>query len=157
MEAHDAASIYLLANSYQHGLRGFQQDHAKAMELYVRAANLGCSKAHNQLGGIYQGVGDLKKAKFHLEAAAMAGHEVARNTLGGMEYNSGNFERAIKHWTIAASAGHYIAMNNLRALFEDGVVSRESINAILAAYNKSCAEMRSESRDACIQWEIDRI
>ena len=97
-------------------------------------------------------MGDLKKAKFHLEAAAMAGHEVARNTLGGMEYNSGNFERAIKHWTIAASAGHYIAMNNLRALFEDGVVSRESINAILAAYNKSCAEMRSESRDAFIRF-----
>jgi TPR repeat protein len=35
----------LLANYYYHGRAGFQQDHAKAIELYGRAAELGCSKA----------------------------------------------------------------------------------------------------------------
>jgi len=49
----------------------------------------------------------MKKAKFHVEAAAMAGHEAARCSLGVMEFNSGNMERAMKHWTIAASAGNY--------------------------------------------------
>ena len=63
VEANDAASIFLLADSYYHGLNGFQQDHAKAMGLYPRAADLGCIKAHNQLGGIYSKGGYLKKAK----------------------------------------------------------------------------------------------
>jgi len=125
-----------------------------AEEIDMRASlppatiTLGCSDAHCNLGNIYHQGGDLKKAKFHCEAAAMAGHEAARCNLGVMEFNSGNMERAMKHWTIAASAGNYGAMHNLRALFEDVVVvSRELIDSTLAAYNSSCAEFRSEARD----------
>jgi TPR repeat protein len=148
VEANDAASINLLAGSYYHGLNGFQQDHTKAMGLYPRAAELGNTKAHNQLGVVYHQRGDMKKAKFHIEAAAMAGDEAARCNLGAIEYNLGNVERAVKHWTIGASAGDSRAMDEMRTCFEQGAVSRESINSILAAYNNSCAEMRSEARDA---------
>ena len=95
----------------------------------------------------------MKKAKFHFEAAAMAGHEVARNNLGCLELDSGNMERAIKHWIIAASAGEYLSMHALITCFEEGVVSRESVDSTLAAYNNSCAEMRSEARDASIALE----
>ena len=121
------------------------------MELCVRAADLGYSKAHNNLGKLYHEGENMKKAKFHFEAAAMAGHNGARNNLGCLEYNSGNEERAMKHLTIAASAGDYQAMHHLRILFEKGAVSRESIDSTLVAYNNSCAEVRSEARDACIQ------
>ena len=107
------------------------QDREKAIKLYVRAADLGCSQAHFKLGDIYHEGGDMKKAKFHFEAAAMAGHEVARCNLGGLEAESGNMERAHKHWTIAASAGHYIAMIELRLSFEQGLVSRESSDSTL--------------------------
>jgi hypothetical protein len=148
--ANDAASINLLAGYYYRGQLGLQQDHAKAIDLYTRAAELGCSKAHNNLGDIYYEGGNLKKAKFHLEASAMAGHEEARYNLGIMECNSGNVERTMKHLTIGASAGDYHAMNYLRIGFEKGHVSRESIDSTLAAYNSSCAEMRSEARDASI-------
>jgi hypothetical protein len=41
-------------------------------------------------------------------------------------------------------------MNYLRLYFEQGHVSRESIDIALTAYNKSCAEVRSEARDAYI-------
>jgi hypothetical protein len=95
--------------------------------------------------------GDLKKAKFHFEAAAMAGHDVARYNIGCLEYNSGNMDRAVKHWTIAASAGDYHAMHTLRKNFEGGFVSRESIDSTLIAYNNSCAEMRSEASDTYIR------
>ena len=64
----DAASINLLADSYYQGLYGLQRDRAKAIELYARAAEVGCSKAHSSLGVIYEGEGDLKKAKLHYEA-----------------------------------------------------------------------------------------
>jgi hypothetical protein len=51
-----------------------------------------------------------KKAKFHLEAMAMAGHEGARNNIGHLEFlQLNNTDQAIKHWIIAASAGSYLA------------------------------------------------
>jgi TPR repeat protein len=156
VEANDPASICLLANFYQHG-NGFQQDQTKAMELYARAAELGSIGANCHLAGIYHEGGDVKKAKFHLEIAAMAGDEEARCNLGVMEYNAGNMDRAVKHWTIGASAGCFHSMHHLRVTFEKGFVSRESIDSTLIAYNNSCVEMRSKARDAYIQFEIDRI
>jgi TPR repeat protein len=156
-DANDAASIFVLGQHYQRGLNGFQQDHVKAIELYSRAAELGSRSAHSQLADIYHEGGDMKKAKFHVEAAAVAGNEVARHNLGVMEANSGNVEQAVKHWTIAASAGDYKAMQHLRILFEKGAVSRESIDSTLVAYNNSCAEVRSEARDAYMRRFIDFI
>jgi TPR repeat protein len=149
--ANDAVAMGMLAGSYDRGLHGLQRDEERAMELFTWAADLGCSKAHCSLGSIYYEGGNMKKAKFNFEAAAMAGHEVARNNLGVMEAQSGNMEQAIKHWTIAASAGSYRAMHHLRESFEEGYVSRESIDTTLAAYNNSCAEMRSEARNASIR------
>ena len=67
MEANDAASICRLAGFFLHESEGLQQDHAKAMSLYNRAAALGFSKAHCFLGNHYEG-GNLKKAKYHYEA-----------------------------------------------------------------------------------------
>jgi TPR repeat protein len=150
VEANDPSSINLLANHYLHGHEGFQQDRTKAIELYTKAAGLGFGDSHYQLGSIYNKGGDLKKAKFHHEAAAMAGDEVARNWLGEFEGKSGNLERAIQHFTIAASAGHFTSMNLLMLSFQQGYISRESIDSTLTAYNHSCAEMRSEARDAYI-------
>jgi TPR repeat protein len=157
VEANDAASIYVLAGSYYQGLQGFQQDHARAIELFTKSAELGCSQAHSSLGNIYHEGGNMKKAKFYFEAAAMAGDEVARCNLGVMETQSGNIERAMKHWTIAASAGYYKAMFQLKICFEEGLVSRDSIDSILAAYNNSCVEMRSKDRDAYIRTIIETV
>jgi hypothetical protein len=81
----------------------------------------------------------------------LAGNEVARFNVGLIEADSGNMERAVKHWNIAASAGNYRAMFTLIKFFEQGLVSRESMDSTLTAYNSSCAEFRSEARDACIQ------
>jgi TPR repeat protein len=151
VEVNDAGAMSALGNYYYYGTEGVQQDREKASELYARAAELGYSKAHYNLGIDYQQGGKLKKAKFHYEAAAIAGHEGARYNLGQMELGSGHNERAVKHWMIAASAGHYDAMHNMLVAFNNGMVSRESIDSTLTAYNTSCAEMRSEARDACIR------
>ena len=149
VEANDAGAMYILGSYYTHGQLGLQQDLERAIALWKQAAKLGSSKAHYNLGTEYENGGDVKKAKFHYETAAMAGHEDARFKLGSIEGNSGNTERAVKHWTIAASAGHYIAMQYLLGASKGGIVSRESIDSTLTAYNNSCAEMRSKARDAC--------
>ena len=154
VEANDAGATYVLGSYHYHGQYGLHQDEKKSVELWTQAAKLGSKQAYHNLGNFYEG-GDLKKAKFHYEAAAMAGHEKARFNLGGLECNSGNMDRAVKHWTIATSAGDYSAMRYVQIEFERGYISRESINSTLTAYNNSCAEMRSEAREAYIQWAID--
>ena len=72
--ANDPASICMLANFYRRGIAGFPQDYVKAMELNAMSAELGFSKAYCNLGKLYHDGGNLKKAKFHYEAAAMAGY-----------------------------------------------------------------------------------
>jgi TPR repeat protein len=151
VEVNDAGAIYVLGSYNYHGKLGLLQDREKAIELYARAAELGSSEAHFALGTVYDAEGNSKKEKFHNEAAAMAGHETARCNLGTTEAKSGNMVQAVKHWIIAASAGCYIAMYNLKQAFEFGLVSRDEIDSTLTAYNNSCAEMRSEARDAFIQ------
>jgi hypothetical protein len=151
VEVNDAGATEILGTSHYRGRGGLLQDQNKAMELWTQAAKLGSSQAHFHLGSTYEDGGDIKKAKYHYEVAAMAGDESARYNLGIMEGKSGNMERSIKHLTIAASGGHHISMTLLRSLFEQGFVSRESIDSTLTTYNQSCAEMRSEARDAYIQ------
>jgi TPR repeat protein len=132
------------------------QDRERAIALLTQAAELGSSQAHYHLGYEYGQRGDLKKAKFHFEAAAMAGNEDARNNLGYTEAQSGNMGQAVKHWRIAASTGNQVAMNNIPIAFNRGFVCRDAIDSTLTAYNNCCTEMRSEARDAFIQWHIDR-
>ena len=151
VEANDAGAICQLGSLYYHRREGYPQNETKAIELYTRAAALGNRKACYNLADAYHTRGDLKKARFHIEAAAMAGREVTRFNLGCLDENSGNIERAIKHWTIAASAGFHSSMHNLLIALEKGHVSKESIDSTLKAYNNSCAEMRSEARDNHIQ------
>jgi TPR repeat protein len=153
--ANDATSMCVLGTYYFHGQLGLLQDRNRAMELWKQAAELGSSKAHYNLGNEYHQRGDLKKAKIHFEAGAMAGHEGARNMLGNMEFESGKQERAVKHWIIAASAGDYGAMYNLQQSFEFGFVGRGVIDPTLTAYNTFCAKMRSEARNAHIKMCIE--
>ena len=82
---------------------------------------------------------------------------MARYNLGCNENESGDMERAVKHWTIGASAGCYRSMYNVLIAFNQGLVSRNDIDSTLTAYNNSCAEMRSEARDAFIRMKIDHI
>jgi TPR repeat protein len=154
VKANDAGAIFELGDWYDKGGEGVLQDRAKSRELVTRASVLGSSKANYFLGQKYRKEGDLKKAKFHYEAAAMAGHELARCNIGSLEFIAGNKERALKHWTIAASTGNDSAMQNLQSRVYEGSVNRDAIDSILTAYNTSCAKMRSEARDACIQFML---
>jgi hypothetical protein len=49
----DPGATCMLAYYYSHGRAGLQQDHAKAIELYTKSAELGFSQAHNNLAGIF--------------------------------------------------------------------------------------------------------
>jgi hypothetical protein len=155
VEASDAGAMCKLASFYFMGEGGVLQDQEKAKELWNQAAELGSSKANFFLGAFYEAEGDSKKATFYYETGAMAGDEVARMHLGNKDFELGKTERAVKHWMIAASAGENYAMDNLLIAFRHGDVRRNDIDATLTAYNNSCAEMRSEARDAVIRTYIN--
>jgi TPR repeat protein len=150
-EANDANSITYLGCCYSNGSLGLRQDWNKALELWTRAAELGSSDAHYQIGYLYyKGLGvekDAKKAIHHYELAAMAGHEMARYNLGVIEYKSGNMERAIKHWTISASAGQKKSMTAIQTSFDWGLVQTDAYELMLKVYTDSCEEMRSKARE----------
>ena len=158
VEANDAEAMYVLGSHYQAGHGGLQQNEERAMELWTQAAKLGSSDVHYELGiHFHEGGRDMKKAKFHYEAAAMAGHEIARYNLGCIDFSSGNNSRGLEHCRIAASAGSHLAMHSFLVTFNQGMVSRDAIDSTLIAYNNSCTEMRSEARDAYIRLLIDRF
>jgi hypothetical protein len=66
----------------------------------------------------------------------MAGNKVARDYIGGIEGNSGDELSNIGQ--LLHQLGDSRAMHALRTFFDEGILSRESIDSILTAYNNSC-------------------
>jgi len=132
VEANDATSICVLGDHYYFkGLNSFRTDHTQRQSnsLPEQVILVLVRGIINWLTFIRQ-QGDMKKAKFYLEAAAMAGNERARCNLGGLEAQSGNHERAVKHLAIAESVGCVDAMDQLRVYFKKGyVTTRESMKS----------------------------
>jgi tetratricopeptide (TPR) repeat protein len=158
VKAKDANATCHLANHYYFGIMGLQQDRDKAIDLWKQAAKLGSGKAHCCLGNEYSQMRDLKKAKLYYEPAAMAGIDQARYQCGYIESELGNVERALKHWKIGASSGEYNSMHFMIMYHKMWrKVSKDEIDSTLEAYNNSCAEMRSEARDAALTMFIDSL
>ena len=91
----DAEAIFTQACSYSNGEYGILQNHAKALELWHRAGELGHAKSNFNTGYIYdegEGVGvDKEKAVHYYELAAVQGLPEARHSLGLLEKKDGNF------------------------------------------------------------------
>ena len=109
MELNDANAIYSLGGFYVQGSHGLPQNYAKALELWHKAGELGCTRAYYNIGIAYKfGRGverNEKKAIHYYELSAIGGYACARYLLGCNEELKGNHERAIKHWMIAVKDG----------------------------------------------------
>ena len=103
-----------------------QGDYVGAVEQWKKAAEMGNTRAHYELSVMYQhGRGveqDLRKAKHHLEVAAIGGNPKARNYLGHYEYKHGNRDRAVEHWIIATKQGDTEALETVNELYAEGVI-----------------------------------
>ena len=130
---------------------GLPQDEEKAIELLLKAGELGCADAYFNLGIAYdygRGVAiDKKKAKHYYELAAMNGDIRARNNLGCSEGMAGNHDRAMKHLVLAASAGYKDSLYLVKGGYMAGHVTKEQYANTLREYQKSQVEMKSEARD----------
>jgi len=144
-------SFNFLAGEYEYGLRGLPQDHQKAIELWLKAWELGCAGAYYNLGVAYdQGTGveiDKKKAKHYYELATMGGDIMARHNLGMMEGQAGNNERALKHFILTARAGDKESLAAVKNGFKAGMVTKDEYASILRAHQQRLDEIKSVERD----------
>ena len=127
------------------------QDHAKALELWHQAAELGNAKSYYSIGiAYYDGRGverDEKKAVHYMELAAMRGHVLARHNLGCFDWQAGNMDQAVKHFMIAAGSGDSNSLERIKLLFKKGLVTKDDYAKALRAYQAYLVEIKSPQRD----------
>ena len=151
VEVNDEKAIYSLGTFYRYGINGMPQDYIKALELFHRAAELGCVKAYNKIGYAYdvgEGVEvDKKKAIHYYELGAMGGDETARYNLGFEEVMNNNMDRALKHHLIAIKGGHDLSLKMMQDLYSNGHVTKGDYTTALQSYQKYLDEIKSVQRD----------
>ncbi|KAL7527499.1 hypothetical protein ACHAXR_001986 [Thalassiosira sp. AJA248-18] len=160
VEAGDAFAMHALGGQYQRGI-GVPQDSNKALELWHRAAKLGCAQSHGKIATVYihgEGVEtDGERAEYHFELAAMQGSVIARHNLGGFETSTGgNMNRAMKHFMIAAEYGCDKSLERIKNGFFDGHVTKDEFERALRAHKESKDEMQSDQRDASQRYVMIR-
>jgi len=150
VELNDPIGISDMGSFYAEGLHGLPQSHAKALELWNRAAGLGHADAYYNIACGYKiGRGverDEKKAIYYSELAAMEGSVEARFNLGCSEWNLGK-ERALKHFMIAAEGGFYRSPKNIKSMYMDGHATKDDYAKALRAYQAYLIEIKSDQRD----------
>ena len=157
MENGNAEAFNHLAGYYRRGIMGMPQDMTMAIELWLRAGELGHAEAYFNLGNSYndgEGVEvDKKKAKYFYELAAMNGSLEGRHNLGCMEGQAGNLHRAYKHFMLAARAGYKNSLDQVKTGFMKGVVLKDEYANVLRAYQERHDEMKSDMRDKAEELE----
>ena len=152
VEAGDAVAMFMLGCNYRDGDDGFPQDDAKALELFVRAGDLGLADGYNDVGRAYQfGNGaeiDEKKANHYRKLAAMKGCVISRYDLGVVEENSGKMNRALKHYMIAVGCGDDDSLKEIQTLYTNGHATKDDYTQALRAYQAYLVEIKSTQRDA---------
>ena len=136
-------------------------DHDKAFEYWTKAAELGDSKAHHNLGYMYErGKGvekDEEKAVYHYEKAAIGGDPSARFNLGNHEARNGRVDKAVKHYIIAAKLGHTGAMETLWDHYKHGSITKEDLDATLRTHQAAIDATKSPQREAAAAAKRERV
>ena len=152
VEVGDAQAIYNLGCLYSYGRHGLSHDYIKALELYLRAGELGSAAAYNNIGVAYdsgEGVEkDEKKALHYCELAAMLGNVYAGHNLGLYEKKAGNTDRALKHFMSAVEYGCDKSLVYIKQFFMAGNATKDDYANALRSYQAYLDEVRSDQRDA---------
>ena len=152
VELDDAEAIFSLGCNYRDADDGFPQDDDKALELFVRAGELGNANAYCDIGCAYfNGNGveiDEKKANHYYKLAAIRGNVNARYNLGFMEVRAGNMNKALKHYMIAAEGGDNDSLKEIQKLYTNGHATKDDYAKALRAYQTYLTEIKSTQRDA---------
>ncbi|KAL7550299.1 hypothetical protein ACHAWF_013542 [Thalassiosira exigua] len=142
----DPQAYMCLADMYQKGSHRQQKNENKALEMVVKASELGSVEAFFALGNAYM-ERDVRKGKYYLELAAMKGMIEARYDLGCRENTKDTLSRGIKHFIIGAKAGHEPSLKAVTKAFKSGYATKDEYAETLRVFQKSQDEMKSKQRD----------
>jgi TPR repeat protein len=158
----DPNAYFYLGVLYSNGdpLANIPKGKAKAIELWLRAAELGSMKAKFSLGRAYaQGDGvtkDIKKGVHYYEQAAIAGCATSRHYIGVIEAKAIHVDRAKaihvdrsqKHFQIAAGGRSLGALKKIQdAYMRYGLASKDEYEKALRAYQKYLDEVKTDQRE----------
>ena len=142
-------------NDYDTGDLGLPRDPKKAMELWLKAGELGDELAHYNIGCAYlEGCGveqSEKKAIHFYQLAAMGGHPGARYNLAATEHCKGNIGLAMKHFRIAAGTGHDDSLKAVKQGFTKGQVSKSQFEETLREHQQYNEEIKSAQREEAVK------
>ena len=159
IEANDALAILNLGCNYNKGGFGLPLNYVKALELWHKAGELGCSEAYYNIGLAYmngRGVErNMKNARYYWELAAMIGHVGGRYNLGVEEENSGNMDRALKHYMIAVEGGLSESLDAIKELYMKGHATKDDYAIALRTRQAYLDEIKSTQRDAAAAHNSD--
>jgi TPR repeat protein len=150
-----------MGDFYQEGLNETPKDDLKALDCYIRAAELGSAAACTGIGISYR-EGDIglavneERAALFERVGALRGEIAARHNIGCVEYDDlGNHEIGIRHWKIAAEAGYQPSLNVLREVYNDTdgeepgkeFISKEEMDKVYRVGHEAQEEIKSEERE----------
>lgn len=143
-----AEAFYQRAEDYYRGRNGLEQNYAKALSFYRRAAEHGHAPAEYSLGYLYDNgkgveIDDAKAVRFY-HRAAESGHAKAQRSLGYMYAEGEGVEKdPIKGflWTQkAAHQGEEQAQRNLAIMYENGRGVDKNIAKATEWYRKAAEQ-----------------
>ena len=151
MKKNNPEAFTLMAFKYQSGDRVFQSD-TKALQMYIRAAELGDASAYGLIGTYYQeGIlveqNKSKAIEFYEVAAKKGAHLLAHRSLARFHGSNGDARKSIEHLKVVASAGNKKSMDDLMKAYKNKLLSKEDLSKTLRAYQTSSNETRSKDRD----------
>jgi TPR repeat protein len=154
----DVDAMTTLGERYRLGLSGLVRDEAKSLELYTRAADLGCPDGLARLGICFVNGGlgvtkDMEKAMVYFEDAAKKGHVVSRINLGILAQHRQKHDLALKHYRLAAAAGFEPAVKELWKYFSSDQLTKAELEETLRAHHAACNAMKSEERERFDAWK----
>ncbi len=144
-EAGDANAQNIVADAYDEG-NGVTQDHDKALELWIKSANQGFSRARYNLGLLYEngrdGIApDIEEAiRWYLKAAASKNPDAFTNL--GYIFESGkrgapDFDLAQQYYRGGVALGASQSMSNLGKLYIDGTGVTQDYSDALALFQEA--------------------
>ena len=158
VEHNDPFAMYNLGCKHGLGRLGLPVDQAKCIDLLRQSAGLGCAVAWYTLG-IFHHTGDMGLEQNEEEAvkcwkqAAKGGDTNALHNLGCIAEGNGDFVAAMCNWRLAASGGDRLPMGALiECCFEKDLLHHAGLSETLRAMYRARAELKSDDRDAHIQY-----
>ena len=154
MKKNNIQSFIQMAERYRTG-DGVLQSDTRALEMYIRAAELGHAQAYAHIGHCYdQGSAveeDVPKSIEFFEVAAKKESIRAYRWIAEFHGINGDNKKGFEYLNVAASAGCQKALNTLMKLYEITyelkLLSKDDLAKTLRAHQASLNDLKSKDRD----------